>query len=653
MPKNYGNRYLHFFRSYPCLLLFWVCMLGYLRTASAGDASIWAVPSVSGWNNPAYIYSYNPLELARIKAMLHKGRDYIWESPDSTIAWMQDVIRQSNAMCYPDGLVEANMNLGLAAMGQGDFEKSFTFYREAEKYIPFSPKKNILLGALYINIGVTYVYQANYDQASRYCYLVLQLLIRQKAGNSNIIMAYNNLADILLKMGQYDQADYYIEQGEHLARTSNNGSVMAYLFSNKGDIATGRKNYTRADSCYKAAWHYAHQSKNQEVEQAILNSIGKMLLQQDKPSDAVPFLKRASELNLRNYPYYSSIMPRYNLGEALYKTGHYKEAEKILLAALDKATKTGIRENKLNALATLAAVYERLGQQGKALEQRKIFIGLQDSLLNKEKIQAVNQMEVKYRTAEKDKELVSKQLEIAMQKRRIGQKNLWIALIICGAVSAGLLFLAVYRSNRHLQTIAVLEAMMEGEEKERSRIARELHDGIGGMLAAVQMRLSTLQQNTGMDEVATMIKSTSAEVRKTAHNLMPDIIKRHTFLEALQLYCVTLNHASSTMQVTLQVHEPIHVRNKETELSLYRIVQELLQNVVKHAHASEVTIQVHQQNNRLNIMVEDNGMGFDTVKVSSGLGMHNIKLRVHRLNGDLQVESSPDHGTTATISIPA
>lgn len=202
------------------------------------------------------------------------------------------------------------------------------------------------------------------------------------------------------------------------------------------------------------------------------------------------------------------------------------------------------------------------------------------------------------------------------------------------------------------QQIERLQAMMKGEEQERARLARELHDGVGGMLAAIQMNVSAVESAEnpaatarGLQGVMHLVENTAGEVRRTAHNLMPDILLKHNLPEALRIYCDRVNNGNG-LQIDLQFHTPLEGLDKAFELPLYRIVQELIQNIVKHAQAGHAIIQFRMQEDILHVTVEDNGIGFDTSREQEGLGLNNIRSRVQLLQGVVTIDSAAGRGTT-------
>ncbi|RYG99101.1 MAG: sensor histidine kinase [Alphaproteobacteria bacterium] len=198
--------------------------------------------------------------------------------------------------------------------------------------------------------------------------------------------------------------------------------------------------------------------------------------------------------------------------------------------------------------------------------------------------------------------------------------------------------------------------MIKGEEKERGRLAQELHDGIGGMLTAITLNVKALQrrhaglrESRELDEILIMLRDTALEVRGTAHNLMPDILLDYSIPEALQMYCDHLNRED--LQVNLHFHGPVEHMDKFTTLAIYRVVQELLQNIIKHAEASIAEIQLRSDQKKIILTVEDNGKGFSSESTSDGLGLKTMKTRIEAMGGFVSVESTPGMGTTVYIEL--
>jgi two-component system NarL family sensor kinase len=207
------------------------------------------------------------------------------------------------------------------------------------------------------------------------------------------------------------------------------------------------------------------------------------------------------------------------------------------------------------------------------------------------------------------------------------------------------------------QLVAV-DSMLKGQEEERSRLAKDLHDGLGGLLSGVKFSLRNMKDNLIVtpDNMAVfersldMLDTSIRELRRVAHNMMPEMLTKFGLDEALKEYS---NSVTATKLLTVK-YQPFGMKerlDKSSEIIIYRIVQELINNILKHAAASEVLVQLIREENRLSVLVEDNGKGFDTsiLENSRGAGWTNIKSRVDYLKGRLDIYSEPNKGTSVTI----
>jgi signal transduction histidine kinase len=207
------------------------------------------------------------------------------------------------------------------------------------------------------------------------------------------------------------------------------------------------------------------------------------------------------------------------------------------------------------------------------------------------------------------------------------------------------------------QLIAV-DSLLKGQEEERSRLAKDLHDGLGGLLSGVKYSLINMKDNLIItpDNMAVfersldMLDTSIKELRRVAHNMMPEMLTKFGLDEALKEYCNTVN-AANLFVVKYQSLGMETRLDKATEIIIYRIVQEMLNNILKHAEASQAFIQVIRENDRLNIVVEDDGKGFDTaiLETNKGAGWTNIRSRVEYLKGQLDIHSEPGKGTLVNI----
>lgn len=593
---------------------------------------------------------------------------------DSAITLLQAALQNSRTIKYVHGVTSSLFALGNIYSENGMYDKALTAFDEDTIYCRLFPREAPLLPEIYNGIACCYQYLYNYQEAAKYLYKAAYTPGAPSAGFS-LGGVYNNFGLMLSRMGQEDEAMTYLDKAEALAgQGKNQDLLLAGILINKGTIYVDRKDWTKGQKYLEAAINIGVKNNFVSIQKTALVNIGNIYLTQGKAEQALPYLLRGYALKGNVNPVYGNAN-KAMLGAAYYQLHQYKEGKKYLLDALAEAQQLHMGQNLLEINRILSELNAITGDYKQAYGYYTTYTKLKDSLENKDRIKNINQFEIKYRVAEKDKALFQKQLLINAQRNHLENKNIWLISIIGIAVLITVVLLSLYRINRHKQRlqekqIRILEqekeisrfnAIMQGEEKERARLARELHDGLGGMLAAIKMNLSTLHNKYAIagishqpdinqfTEIEQMLDDVSSEVRKTAHNMMPDVLVRHGIIDALALYIDTINNGN---KLYIKFHPTGDWQSLDMtfQLSLYRIMQELIQNTIKHANASNAMVQMNRTGNSLSILIKDNGSGFDIKKSVAGLGLKNIESRVNSFGGKLYIQSAEDKGTAVTIT---
>lgn len=192
--------------------------------------------------------------------------------------------------------------------------------------------------------------------------------------------------------------------------------------------------------------------------------------------------------------------------------------------------------------------------------------------------------------------------------------------------------------------------MLEGEEYERERLAKDLHDGLGGRLTAIKMNLENQSKISGNPSIEEQVKSLDLalqDLRATARNLMPETLMKFGLKDALKDFC--LNMQRDGQKISFYSNNLSNISDKNSQLGIFRIIQELVNNAVKHSAATEILVQCTLENNQLLITVEDNGKGFNPISIKRNIGMNNIEKRVKMLDGTINIDSEKDKGTIINI----
>jgi signal transduction histidine kinase len=302
------------------------------------------------------------------------------------------------------------------------------------------------------------------------------------------------------------------------------------------------------------------------------------------------------------------------------------------------------------------------------LEQYRL---TQDSMLLEKSQANVDRLQVELQTVEKDYAL----------RIKTRQRNYLLGTLALLSL-VGIFFLwslkrrnelnkKIYKQQKSIDTqrIAQLEkdkkierteALLEGQEKERARIAQDLHDGLGGLLTTVkahynniQSKVKDLQENKVSNRVETMIDEACTEVRRISHDLMPNILSLDGLTSAVESIAIELRTAHK-LHVDLDIRDVKKFDNKTLEIFVYRITQELCNNITKYARAQNVTIQLYQYDKELVLLIEDDGVGFSLEEQMNkgGLGLKSTISRVEYLNGKIDFDSALGKGTSITINIP-
>ncbi len=474
----------------------------------------------------------------------------------------------------------------------------------------------------------------------------------------HLVITYNNLSVVYMRLDRSDLARHYILQAEDMARKNNFNKELRLTLCNKGGVYASEKNYDQAQLTYREALRLSELARDRELMQAAHNGLGILALQQEQPALAVSYLENVVEDPAAYDPFYGDILPRYYLGMAYYNLGQYRKAEKYLVMALAKAGRTGYSDDALTARKTLAEMYNAQGRYREAMKAYEVYQQQKDTLLNRDKVRDINELELKYRTAEMGREIAVKDKNILLAAGLDRKKNrvIFISLALVVLAVIALLLLRYMQAGRlkrvrQQQELDLLRATLAGEEAERVRLGRELHDGVGGYLSAIKINLASLRMRLGalaeeelFDRSLQLADEANDELRGIAHNLVPSNLVKHGLGEAVREFCRRLND-NSTTSIRVQETGRAERINAVQELVIYRVIQELVHNIIKHARATEAVLSLSWQEGLLLVAVEDNGIGLP-VGTEAGIGLDSIKGRITALQGKMEIESSPGNGTS-------
>ncbi|AXG72165.1 signal transduction histidine-protein kinase/phosphatase DegS [Kordia sp. SMS9] len=325
-----------------------------------------------------------------------------------------------------------------------------------------------------------------------------------------------------------------------------------------------------------------------------------------------------------------------------------------------------LEKEKVNG--QLSELFEQRNMADSALYYLKQKIKYSDILAEHQKAISIIDINTRYETAEKDKEIIAAKLK---STKKTNQLIISLAILFIVIISAYLLQKNTrkkqlfaeqaqdleaqkVKSLLQEQELASIDAMIAGQEKERQRIAEDLHDDLGGLMATINLHIENVSSGNNpnaLDKTKVLLNEAYEKIRNISHVRNAGVMANKGLLVAVKNMAQKVNDSNKIHIEVIDFGLNERLENS-LELSLFRIIQELITNIIKHAEASKATIQLTQHNYSLNIIVEDNGKGFNLQKKSQGIGLHNIKQRIEHLKGEIKIDSTHMKGATIIVDIP-
>ncbi len=624
--------------------------------------------------------SHDIEDSAHIMKLLNRAMSARYQSVDSAIDMAEQALQLSHLNRFKGGVAHSLLHLAEFMIQKNDFIYGKRLLYQAIPYcygssdvFPWLPH---VMYNLLANVNME---QGYHDSAVHFYYLALAEIGKRKINDKRTLsIIYSNLGGILGNgvLNQRTQALYYLRKAAQLAGQMKDTQLLAGIYMNIGATYQNSSDirdavlidtslyYLNESLKLLKASHYAEKTRD------AYSNIGRAYIELNDWQTAKRYFDSAVLADKEGAAEDISLL--HHFAGYYSETGDYEQS----LIYLKKSAAVAKRQNALSGLLVaydrLAYVYDKMGRGHDAYEMQKAYSILKDSLLDSEKVASLNQAEVRYRTLEKDQQLTGQQLNIAQQENRLTKQRIWIYSIV--GVAIGIILLGVfafswYRNQQKLKwaemlhteqqnEVAQLNAMMQGEEQERNRMARDLHDGMGVLLSAIKMNYAvlgkeneTLQNNIIYQEGTQLINDMKDELHHIVHNMIPEMIARQNLAEALQVLAEHISKGGDT-KIPVQVYGKAPQLAAEFNYNDYRKVEELMHNAVKHAMASRILVQLLFRDDNLHITVEDDGSGFDIKNKTSGMGLHNVRNRTTLLKGQLAIYQRNGGGTVAEIEIP-
>ncbi|MFZ1535377.1 MAG: sensor histidine kinase [Chitinophagaceae bacterium] len=514
------------------------------------------------------------------------------------------------------------------------------------------------------HIGVASYFQGKYDIAAKNYYESVAILEKANEKKEPAPL-YNELGKLYRKTRDLDKAMQNYEKAAALFKQLNDSAGVSMILNESGVVYEYKADYKEALNRYTASLNLAEaRGDSLSVSYAVSNIAGIFVIEK-KYTEAEKNLLRALNIRQLLKDSFAIALTYSDLGVAMNGKGDYIKATSYLQMSNKLAETLQYVELQSNNYSELASVAQRKGQYQEAYEYYLKRSYLRDSLYAMEKTKQIAELNTKYESAKKEQ-------QIKEQHNRIRMQNFLFIGIGGLALLTGLLINSQYRRNKLRQEAQMktelmkqqemaVKAVIEAEENERQRIAKDLHDGVGQMMSAAKMNLSAFEsevqfandeQKKSLKKVIQLVDESCKEVRTVSHIMMPNALLKNNLAAAIHDFVNKLNNKTLQAHVnTIGLDERM---DSNIETVLYRVMQECVHNAIKHAGATTLDISLIRDKDGISGTVEDNGKGFDAADKDNfeGIGLKNITTRIEYLKGTVDFDTAPGRGTVVAFHVP-
>jgi two-component system NarL family sensor kinase len=627
------------------------------------------------------LYLVSPAQSVNIDSFLNVAKSADGPQQIEIYATIARLNRNSNS---DTGLHFANLAYALAeksgsdkskmyaylAMGQiqsvrGGFDLSTKYYRQALEIA--EDLKLDSMKALCLNgLGASLWQLGKHVESLEHHYRALQL--REKLQDPvGAAIAKTNIGMVYQSQDKLQLAEYYVRQALDELQDAPDPSLRITTMHTLANIYGQSGKIKEAFALDTLGIKIAERTNNELAKSLFYDNMGNCYLYGTPPDydKAIEYFQRTLKIDSA-FNNKKQMCDSYgNLGDVFFQQKKFSQAIPYLLRCVQLADESGYVQGKVKGLRMLSVAYRESGNSNQALSYLQQSVHVKDSLVSSSGEKRIAELQTVYETEKK-------QQQINLQQAQLSRKNSIIVGVALAAVLLGLLGLSAWRRSRLKQTARMqremirqqelaTKAVIEAEEEERQRIARDLHDGVGQMMSAAKMNLSafesgmhfpSVEQQSSFEKIIGLVDESCKEIRHVSHNMMPNALLKRNLSAAVQDFIDKID--KKALQIELYTEGLDERLDANVETVLYRVIQECVNNVIKHAKATKLDISLIRDADGINATIEDNGVGFDATdkEKSSGIGLKNIVTRVEYLKGTVDFDAAVGRGTVVALHVP-
>lgn len=570
-------------------------------------------------------------DTARLKIMMKLSKEYTFNSPEKALVMIEKAMQLAQKLKNQKSEADALSLKGKVLKNNGEYPQAIAVHLKSLKI-----KEQI------------------------------KDTIGQSISNNDIGVVYKSMKNFRVAMSYYRRSNYF-------ANLANFGKGIANTLNNIGTSFFELHQLDSAIYYYNKALSKSLEIQDPGCLSTSYNNLGNIYGYNDKPELALQYYLKCLENDKQVNDSYGITLSLLNIGESYKQMKLYDKSLSYLLQAKNICLENDAKPLLKDSYRSIADCYQNMHRYDSAYKYIERYSLLKDSLLSEESTQQIAEMQTRFETEKKDLQIAKQNAELQVSKSDAQRKNT-INYLLLASVLLILIFSYLFYNRYKLKQQSILDAellrereirskaIIEAEENERRRIAQDLHDGVGQLLSASKLNLSNLSERlqgsdsatqTALKNAMDLLDDSVKEIRTVSHNMMPNALLKSGLVAAVREFVQKLGNAER-LKIDLEVTGLSERLDPTVEAILFRVLQEIVSNIVKHAQASVISIQLIKHEQELTVMVEDNGVGFDASNLMAfnGIGLKNIQSRVAYLNGQVNFDSLPGKGTTVVIEIP-
>ncbi|TJZ61495.1 tetratricopeptide repeat protein [Sphingobacterium olei] len=556
------------------------------------------------------------VELLRLLADVHG------DAGDATkrILYSDSIIFVSKKAAYKLGEGIGYMEKAMAYALDGNMDEALKLIKPA--IIIFEEQKDDeLLANAYKMMGNLLVQSRKAKEAISSYKLSANILEKiKKHGNAGLV--YGNMVRAFLTIGEKDSALFYNEVAKKMAIHVSPGHSLHFMVNmSEAELQTIKGNFSLADAAADKALAIAQLLNNPGMLGGFYTIKANIAKEKGNYNEAIKYDLLSIELNKKSGSFAQLVNSYFNLSKSYYWAGRYKEA----------------------------------------YDARVTYMQLNDSLFSEKSASEINDLNVKYETSQKEKQIAEQELKIQKQQSNLLYAILGGALLV--SVLGSIFFYqkkAQKLKLKHLQQEkenAILNSFILGEERERSRISHELHDGVAAMIGAAKMSLEAiphLPQEKRMEQLSKIqgiLEHSHSDIRHIAHSLLPTVLEKEGLVQATSQFVSEINETNLVNILVIDQNSNAYQLSSQLQLMLFRVIQELVNNIIKHSQAQNAEIVFSTHPNGLQIEVTDDGIGYDGISEPGEQGLYSITQRIKSIGGNFKIVRGSSGGTQAMVEL--